>query len=159
MNSKNKIRARLIESTNYIVAENFRNCEGPFYVNNGLVLIDNEQGWCSAVKTFRSSLIKSWILEEDILQVQTLNSLYKFQIIKGTAENIAEEFQKIDLSMLQEIEQKRLKKTDIYHIQGVDGFIDNISLPYAMTWDEASEWILKKDFTVRIIGGVYENEN
>ncbi|MDD2356467.1 MAG: hypothetical protein PHX13_00980 [Thiovulaceae bacterium] len=152
---KSTIRARLIDSTNFSVLTNYKDCEGTFYVDHGMVFIDNEKALTSHTLVHRTSLIVDLSLEDDILSVKTLNSLYKYKILKGTKEEISKEFEKIDLVSLQEAENERSIKTSNYLVQDVNGFIKQITLPCPMSWDEAAEFLFKVS-PVRILKAIHD---
>lgn len=93
---------------------------------------------------FRTSLIAGWELKDEILTIETLNSTYSFEIIKGKVDT-----SKIVLApqeIADEVKARNAVKRLHYWCQvNASGFLDGLisvtEMPYPMTKQEAIDYV------------------
>lgn len=144
------LRAKLINTTNQMVATNFKDCVGEFYIKDGMVFIKNEKPKSPHSQIHRTSLVEDYFIkDENNLYVYTLNSVYQYQILEGTHNQFHSTFSNINNAHeLKIIQDMRKLKYHIYMGQSIDGWVGPIYLPKEMDWDEATDYIRKNNIPV-----------
>ena len=150
------LKAKLIDSTNKMVATNFKDCHGEFYIEEGMVFIKNEKPFSIRAALHRTSLIEDYFIKDkNKLYVTTLNSIYQYEILEGTQDEFHNAFSKINNdSKIKAFQEIRSKKYKNYIGQSADGWIGPIGLPNEMDWNEATNYIRKNTILVGIDGSV-----
>lgn len=138
--SPGAVKAMMIYSSNTGIFDGYGNRAGKLYLGN----YAQWYGPFGRDDTFHTSSIVSFEKQENILTLNTLNSVYVFEILKG----------EIDLSLIEPAPQELVElhlqqnsqKHSIYwcqvHACGfLEGLIDPVKMPYPMDKQEAIEYV------------------
>jgi hypothetical protein len=130
----------LIYSTNAGIYDGHCNREGHLSVGDNAHWYGN----FGRDDLFRTSLIAGWEQKDEILTIETLNSTYSFEIIKGKVDT-----SKIVLApqeIVEEVKARNAVKRLHYWCQvNASGFLDGLisvtEMPYPMTKQEAIDYV------------------
>ena len=159
------LRARLKDSTNEMVLENFTmDCLGECFVEDGMFYIKNENGRLYTA-LHRTSLIQSHEIEDNTLIVHTLNSRYEYEMLEGTQEEFEKELSNIRTDNIKKVQEERNKQYKSWTIESKNGFVGKLHLKETISYEKACEYIKQNpvevginEFAYRVLGGVDDAE-
>lgn len=133
---------KFIGSTNSYMTQTYKDLVGQITVNGGIAYITSQEFRDSS---FRTSLIDTIESKNDILTIKTLNSIYEFEILEGSIEDMnltsmSEYRNKFDTFKANKIQESKVFMCQISGNPLIDNAISICELPHTMTLIEAREY-------------------
>jgi len=143
--SKGKImEVKLIDTTNNYMLGSYKDMNGDISImSTGGAIV---KGWKYRDEGFRTSLINTITEVGNILTIRTLNSVYKFEILKGSLKDLDLSPIEENRDNLEKFQELNSRKHTYYYCQigghpMIDTAVSITRLPYQMSRDEAIQYL------------------